>query len=58
MTRGIAALNLQLAFDEKSLLESNFELLKKALDIPAFQVSYDEKAEKARPGNPAITFSS
>jgi hypothetical protein len=51
-------LDLQLAFDEKALLELNDELLKKALDIPAFTVTYDEKAEKARPGNPYISFSS
>jgi len=55
-TKGMAALELKLSFDEKQFLESVTPQILKALELKEIEITYTEDTEKSKPGKPYIQF--
>jgi len=57
-TKGMSAFNLELPFNEKSLLENTIENIRRTLDLSSIEINYDETLTKCQPGKPYLIFSS
>jgi len=55
--KGIAALNLELPFDEKQLMTSEIEMIKRGLELQTIETEFSEDFTKCQPGKPHIIFS-